>query len=293
MADDKAEDLGTFDQTRREEAAEVGCFNLAVFGRGGTGKTTLITAVFGQQLTSTTTEPESLVLQYHSHPDGILGVYDSRAFAMDQESQQVLSRLQAVVEQSRARPLPEQLPAAWYTVRWNDAGFTADQAEFVRRLAELVPTMFVITQVPANIVGQRHQDAVRLSRYVQAYHEAQRRLAGKEGKDLVGRALEQTVLRALVSPENTVYLTNARADEFTASPVHGLQELLTATFASAPEAARRALAAAQLLDRERKRPASANFLVALPGAAAAARLTAIPVRHAGLLLQVDTGLTAA
>lgn len=270
MADDKAEDLGTFEQTRREEAAEVGCFNLAVFGRGGTGKTTLITAVFGQQLTSTTTttEPESLVLQYHSHPDGILGVYDSRAFAMDQESQQVLSRLQAVVEQSRARPLPEQLHAAWYTVRWNDAGFTADQAEFVRRLAELVPTMFVITQVPANIAGQRHQDAVRLSRYVQAQ-------------------------LLPLSPENTVYLTNARADEFTASPVHGLQELLTATFASAPEAARRALAAAQLLDRERKRPASANFLVALPGAAAAARLTAIPVRHAGLLLQVDTGLTAA
>lgn len=34
-------------------------------------------------------------------------------------------------------------------------------------------------------------------RYVPAYHEAKRRLAGKEGKDLVGRAMEQTVLRAL------------------------------------------------------------------------------------------------
>lgn len=34
-------------------------------------------------------------------------------------------------------------------------------------------------------------------RYVPAYIEAKRRLAGKEGPDLVGRAIEQTVLRAL------------------------------------------------------------------------------------------------
>ena len=34
-------------------------------------------------------------------------------------------------------------------------------------------------------------------RYVPAYHDAQRRLAGKQGKDLVSRAFEQTVLRAL------------------------------------------------------------------------------------------------
>jgi uncharacterized protein (DUF2236 family) len=34
-------------------------------------------------------------------------------------------------------------------------------------------------------------------RYVPAYHEARRRLAGKEGPDVVGRALEKTVLRAL------------------------------------------------------------------------------------------------
>ena len=67
MADDKAEDLGTFEQTRREEAAEVGCFNLAVFGRGGTGKTTLITAVFGQQLTSTTTTTTYTTTKPTSH----------------------------------------------------------------------------------------------------------------------------------------------------------------------------------------------------------------------------------
>ncbi|MCA9579206.1 MAG: oxygenase MpaB family protein [Polyangiales bacterium] len=40
-------------------------------------------------------------------------------------------------------------------------------------------------------------------RYVPAYHEAKRRLAGKEGPDVIGRALEQTVLRVLAPAAST------------------------------------------------------------------------------------------
>ena len=269
MADDNTEDLGTFEQARREEAAEVGRFNLAVFGRSGTGKTTLVTATFGQELTPTPAAmPNPLGMDQYIHPDGIVGVYDARVFTMDAAGELALARLQSVVSESRSKPLPEQLHAAWYTVRWNDRGFDNDQAEFVRRLAQVVPTVFVITQVPANIAGQRHQDAVRLSRYVQAQ-------------------------LLPLSPDNTVYLTNARADEFTGSPVHGLQELLTATFAAAPEAARRALAAAQLIDRERKRPASPEIFVALSGPAVAAGVPPLPVGHAVLFLPDDAGVRAA
>lgn len=208
MTDYNAEDITRiFTQRHREAVAELGCFNLAVFGKTGTGKSTLINAIFGRDVALTGTgAPVTVGLDYFAHPDGILGIYDSRGFEMGEAGEKVLAGLNQIVNDSRRKPLPEQIHAAWYTLRWSDRRFEGQQAEFVRQLSELVPVIFVLTQVPANLAGQKHQDAVQLARYVEAQ-------------------------LLPLSPDSSVYLTNALADEFTGSPVHGLQEALTATFA--------------------------------------------------------------
>ena len=95
-----------------------------------------------------------------------------------------------------------------------------------------------------------------------------------------------------LSPDNQVLLTNARADEFTGSPVHGLQELLEATFATAPEAARRALTAAQLIDRERKRQEAGSVITAAAGSAMATGVTPIPFSDAAILVPLQIGMIA-
>jgi len=269
VADFSADDVGRlFSEKHQQAIADLGRFNLAVFGKTGTGKSTLINAIFGAQVAATGTgAPVTAGLDYYRHPDGILGIYDSRGFEMGEAGEAVLAELSRIVADSRGKPMDEQIHAAWYTLRWSDRRFEQQQALFVTRLAELMPVIMVLTQVPANLAGQRHQEAVQLARYIES-------------------------LMLPLSPTNAVLYTNARADEFTGSPVHGLDDLLNATFATAPEAAQRALTAAQLIDRERKRREAKSVITAAASTAVATGVTPIPFSDAAILVPLQIGMIA-
>jgi uncharacterized protein (DUF697 family) len=89
--------------------------------------------------------------------------------------------------------------------------------------------VFVLTQVPKKD-GRLHPDAVALAEHVMS-------------------------LQLPITPPR-VYFTSAKSDPFDGYPVHGLHELLEATFQVAPAAVHAALTAAQQIDLERKRKAA-------------------------------------
>lgn len=269
MADYGPEDVARLFTERHAEAVrELGRFNLAVFGKTGSGKSTLVNAIFGSQVAATGTgAPVTAGVNYHEHPEGILGVYDSQGFEVGQAGDSVLAGLAHIVAESRRQPIERQIHAAWYLVRWSDRRFEAHQAAFVRRLAELVPVVFVLSQVPTSADGRVHGDALALAGFIES----------------IGLPL---------SPRNHVYLTNALADPFLGSAVFGLRELLDATFETAPEAARRALAAAQLIDRERKRQAARNAINTAAASAMATGVTPIPFSDAAILVPIQITMIA-
>jgi len=270
MADFGSRDLARmYTEQRAEAIRDLGRYNLAVFGKTGTGKSTLVNAIFGQRIAATGMgRPVTTGLTYYEHPDGILGLYDSQGFETGQAGDAVLERLEQIVADSRAKPLAEQIHAAWYTLRWGDRRFEEAQAQFVRRLAELgLPVIFVLTQVPMNSAGAYHSDALELAAYVES-------------------------LGLPLSPANRVYLTNALADDFHGTPVHGLEGLLDATFETAPEAVRNALTAAQSIDMERKKSRATAIVKAAAGTALATGATPIPFSDAAILVPLQIGMIA-
>ena len=111
----------------------------------------------------------------------------------------------------------------------------ADDERRVRELARLLPVVVVVAGVPANMAGRPDPRAVRFARYVQS-------------------------LQLPLASTGAVVLVNGRADA-AVGPVHGVAELLTATFNAAPEASRRALAAAQAQRSARRaRPSATDLL---------------------------------
>ena len=232
---ESVKDLGSADITRlyREEYAHalnaLGRFNLAIFSKTGTGKSTLVNAIFGGDVAAVGTgRPVTTGLDYYVHPNGVLGIYDSRGFETGEASDRILAALEDIVDTARKADAAEQIHAAWYTLRWSDRRFEDHQAGFVRRLQELgLPVLFVLTQVPANAQGQIHDEAIDFARYI----------AG---------------LGLPLAADGRVFLTNAKADQFLGTVVFGLQELLDATFDTIPEVAVAALSAAQQLDWGRK-----------------------------------------
>lgn len=263
------EDLGRlFEQEYRAAVAELGRFNLAVFGKTGAGKSTLINAIFGTVVAATGTGPPiTSGLNYHEHPSGVLGLYDSQGFETGHSGDAVLAGIDRIVADSRKLAVDRQIHAAWYVVRWSDRRFEQAQAAFVARLSQLVPVIFVISQVPTSADGRVHADVLELAGFVERQ----------------GLAL---------SPHGRVILTNALADPFLGTQLYGLQALLDATLRTAPEAARRALVAAQLIDRERKRQACGAIIKTAAASAAVTGVTPIPFSDAAILVPLQITMVA-
>ena len=264
-----AAELGKLFTERHAEAVkDLGRFNLAVFGKTGAGKSTLINAIFGSDVAATGTGPPVTTdVTYYEHPDGILGLYDSQGFETGHGGDAVLAGLERIVSDSRTQPVERHIHAAWYVVRWSDRRFEQAQAAFVRKLSTLVPVIFVLSQVPKSSDGRVHHDALAFATYIES-------------------------LALPTSPDGSVVLTNALYDDFHGNVVFGLDRLLDATFATAPEASRRALTAAQLIDKERKRQASNQIVKAASASALTTGVTPIPFSDAAILVPIQIAMIA-
>lgn len=251
---------GMFAKELSNAFAALGCFNLAVFGATGAGKSTLVNAVFGKDVADTGVgEPVTKGIEYHRRDDGFLGIFDSEGFETGSAGDQILEGLKQVVQARRSGPMDQQIHAAWYVVRWSDRRFESAQGDFVRSLAALgLPVIIVMTQVPTKD-GEIHPHARELADFI-------------AGLDLPIRAGGRPVL------------TNAMADDFTHAPAFGLQQLLDATYDVVPEAAQAALTAAQRLDIERKKKAVKAIVNQAVTVASGIGAVPIPFTDAALLV---------
>lgn len=257
-----------FEQKLAEAFAALGTFNLAVFGKTGVGKSTLVNAVFGRDVARTGVgQPVTKGLVYYRHPDGFLGLYDAEGFETGTSGNVILEGLRKLVSDHGQRAIDERIHAVWYLVRWSDRRFEQAQAGFVRALHDLgLPVIVVMTQVPTRD-GQVHPEALEFAAYIES----------------MGLPL---------APAGRVVLTNALVDSFTAAPVFGLQHLLDETYDVVPVAAERALTAAQVLDLGRKKKAVAGIVNQAAVLAAGIGATPIPFADAALLVPNQVAMIA-
>lgn len=249
------------------QATLMGRCNLGVFGKTGVGKSTLINAVFGEEVAATgvgepLTKDAHLYVGLHAH----LGLIDTRGIEIGRDDKVLVKEIRAFVAGQRKLPVADRMHAAWYCVRALDRRFEDAEAELIRTLVDLdVPTILVFTQVPMRD-GQVHPDAVALAEYVQS-------------------------LRLPIVAGHP-FMTYAMRDPFTGQPAHGLVELVNATFLVVPDAVHAALAAAQRVDLDVKARQAHKHIAASVAAAAAAAAVPIPFSSAALLVPLQLGMMA-
>lgn len=254
---------GEFD--RQNEA--LGRFNLALFGKTGVGKSTLVNAIFGEEVARTGIgEPVTKGSHLYLDKIGHLGLVDTQGLEIGVHDREILRDLDKVIKDSRKLPLSEQIHVAWYCVRGMDRRFEESEAEFVRRLDELdLPVILVFTQVPRRN-GQFHPDTIALA--------------------------EQVMAKNLPIESGRPFMTFAKADEFAGQEAYGLQEVLDATFRCAPEGVHGALVAAQEIDLSRKNTEAQKVIGAAVASAGGAAAIPIPFSDATLLVPIQLGMMA-
>ncbi|WP_028642771.1 GTPase family protein [Nocardioides sp. URHA0020] len=256
-----------FGKAWKDKADEIGRFNLAIFGKTGVGKSTLVNAIFGSEIARTGIgEPVTRAEHLYLHQSGALGVLDTRGLEVGRDNAALIGELKDYLHGMRRKPLAEQLHVAWYCVRAGDRRFEATEADFIRALHELgLPVILVLTQVPRS--GDRvHPDAEALAASI--------------------AALELPIQDGLI------HYTMALADDFTGQSAYGLQEVLDATFRGAPDGVAHAITSAQRIDFERKRERAEVAVKAATGAATTAGASPIPFSDAALLVPIQIGMMA-
>jgi uncharacterized protein (DUF697 family)/GTP-binding protein EngB required for normal cell division len=248
-----------------KQAAQLGRFNLALFGKTGVGKSTLVNAVFGSDVAATGVgAPVTLTTHLYLDKRGTFGLVDTRGIEIGKDDKQLLGELSKVVKDMRKARLEDQIHVAWYCVRGLDRRFEESEAEFIRKLDELgIPVILVMTQVPMRD-GAVHPDAVELARRI--------------------AALDLPIV------EKRVFMTYARRDQFTGQSPYGLMELLQATFLVAPQAVHGALAAAQTIDLAAKARAARTHIAATVAAAGASAASPIPFSAAAILVPLQLAM---
>jgi len=261
-----------FEQAFSDADLEIGRFNLAVFGKTGVGKSTLVNAIFGQSVAATGIgRPVTIGSHLYVHSTGKLGIYDTQGLEVGRDTDTIIADMSRFLRQTQALPFTEQVHLAWYCVRATDRRFEETEATFIRRLTELgLPVILVLTQVPGRRDGSGQlyvtPDVAELARHI-----------GAQGLPVYG---------------GRPVLVNALADPFLGVEQHGLLDLLDATFRLAPDEAADALTAAQKIDPARKAAAAEKAVKSATAAASAAGFTPIPFADAAILVPIQIGMMA-
>ncbi|MGB0099058.1 MAG: GTPase, partial [Nocardioides sp.] len=248
-------------------AEEIGRFNLAIFGKTGVGKSTLVNAIFGSEIAKTGIgEPVTRAEHLYLHQSGTLGVLDTRGLEVGRDNAELLAELRDYLHGMRRKPLAEQLHVAWYCVRAGDRRFETTEADFIRALHDLgLPVILVLTQVPRS--GDRvHPDAEAVAARIA---EMQLPIVG-----------------------GLIHYTMALPDEFTGQQAYGLQEVLDATFRGAPAGVAHAITSAQRIDFDRKRERAEAAIKVATGAATTAGASPIPFSDAAILVPLQLTMMA-
>ena len=265
MANDWLKDSFRTEYEQQSEA--MGRFNLAVFGKTGVGKSTLVNAIFGEDVAKVGIgEPVTQGSHLYLDKVGSLGIVDTQGLEMGVDDKKIIDELQKMINRTRKMPLSEQVHVAWYCVRGMDRRFEDTEADFVRALDELgLPVIIVMTQVPRNESGF-HPDAVSLAELIRQRH--------------------------LPVVPGSPFFTYAKPDSFTGQRAYGLREVLDATFRVAPEGVHGALVAAQEIDHSRKASEAQKVIAAAASSAAAAAAVPVPFSDAVMLVPIQLGMMA-
>lgn len=250
-----------------DEANKLGRFNLAVFGKTGVGKSTLINAIFGAAVARTGIgQPVTQGSHLYVTRSGALGLYDTRGLEIGTSSEQLLREVRGFVESKRTADPSEHIHIAYYCIRAGDHRIEPAERDFVRGLHDLgLPVFLVLTQV------HKKGQVIRPEHLEFAQHLYDIGLPVHSGRPYPTAALPDTQL---------------------GYEAFGLPGLLEATYEKAPEAAQSAFAAAQIVDRGLKRRAVKVRVGTAVTMASAVGATPIPFADAALLVPTQTGMMA-
>lgn len=243
----------------KEANSSLGHVNVLIAGRSGVGKSTLINAVFRENLAETGQgRPVTMEIREITKENLPVSIYDSRGLEM-QEYQKTIDELVDFVQRRNADSDPtKHIHIAWVCLHEDSRRVEPAETLLHEKLAEYVPVIGVITK----------------HRSDQGFKSEVEKLLPHCRNYVQVRALEEVI-----------------DDEITLKP-KGLELLVDLTIGAIPEGARRAFAASQNASLKLKQVEARKIIAAAATASGAAGLSPIPFSDAFIIAPIQVGMLA-
>lgn len=245
-------------QKMDEDEEDMKKLNIMTMGKTGTGKSTLINAVFGKEVVETGIgEPVTKNLEKIEMKDNPVAIYDTRGIEMDSEGQRE-SREEILNEIERRANLgdsDERIHIIWYCINSGGNRIEDYEIEIIEKMNEIAPVIIVLTQS----IGT---EAVEFAKYIKSQNVDYDGLITVLAKDYEFRGVKVEA--------------------------HGLNELIDITCNMLDEGVRRSFINAQKIDLRRKGMLSADQVKKAMKAAAVVGAVPIPFSDAGVLVPLQT-----
>lgn len=223
--------------------------NIMLAGRVGVGKSTLVNAVFGEEIAETGVGP-SITQNIHrySRPDMPISVYDTPGIELGVEADLIaktyLTEIKAQMGDEDTR-----IHFCLYCVRARDERFETVEADIIRALAKDVLVVLVLTQCPT----AEDSRATKFAKYLDSLN-----LPVLDDRTFMTLAEEDNVAGVKLAP-------------------FGLDELVSSIYHQLPEAERHTLASYQRVSLELKVAEARRHVNFSMGTAALIAATPIPL----------------
>ena len=238
---------------------ERGNINVLIAGRSGVGKSTLINAIFQQNIAETGQGRPVTQTTREITKDGIpIAIFDTRGLEMSQFNE-TLSELEKLIkERSGDKDSNRHIHVAWLCIQEDLRRVESAEIDLHNMLSKHVPLITVITKARSD------------------------------------NGFKNEVLKLLPESRNVsrVRALHEEMDDGHTLKPYGLDSLIEVTSEVIPEGKRRALAAAQKANLNYKKTESHKVVVSAATAAALAGASPIPFSDAAILAPIQVGMIA-
>ena len=135
---------------RRERSLEIlERINLIVMGKTGVGKSSLLNAVFGEDLAATGIgDPVTDTITRYESEDSPIVIYDTVGFELSEKKQrESIDQVRKLIDAKLMSDDPaEHIHMLWYCVQAPSARFEEFEKDFVRQAAQSMPVIIVLTK---------------------------------------------------------------------------------------------------------------------------------------------------
>ena len=251
-----------FDDVRKsftEAKKKIGKVNIALIGKTGVGKSTLINAVFKENLAETGIgRPVTQNFKEYTKEDSYINLFDTKGFELE-KYKDILDQLKTIISSRKTQDPATHIHLAWFCINSTSNRIEDAEIKFINELGALIPVIVVLTQ------------------------------SINSNKELFNRI---EIEAPNVSQIVRVLAMDYEIEGMGVKPAYGLDNLVEVSFQVIPEAFQAAFASAQKVSLELKEKSARRIIHTSSAAAAAACAVPIPLSDAAMLAPIQIGMLA-